>query len=33
VACAAPAGVKTGDKLSIAVKRKGVKIQAPARLK
>jgi len=33
VSCAAPEGVKTNDKLSITVKRKGVKVQAPARLK
>jgi hypothetical protein len=33
VTCATPPGVKTDDKLSITVKRKGVKIQAPARLK
>ena len=33
VSCAAPEGVKTNDKLSITVKRKGVKVQAPARLR
>lgn len=33
VTCVAPAGVKPSDKLSVTAKRKGVKIQAPARLK
>jgi hypothetical protein len=33
VVCAAPQGVKVNDKLSVTVKRKGVKIQAPARLR
>ena len=33
VTLAAPAGVKANEKLSIAGKRKGVKIQAPARLR
>jgi hypothetical protein len=33
VTCALPAGVKSNDKLSITVKRKGLKIQAPARLR
>ena len=32
VVCAVPQGVKASDKLSVTVKRKGVKIQAPARL-
>ena len=33
VTCAVPPGVKANDKLSVTVKRKGVKVQAPARLK
>ena len=33
ICAAAPEGVKTNDKLSITVKRKGVKVQAPARLR
>jgi hypothetical protein len=33
VTCALPPGVKVNDKLSIASARRGVKIQAPARLK
>ena len=33
VTCAVPQGVKANDKLSVTVKRKGLKIQAPARLK
>jgi hypothetical protein len=33
VTCATPPGVRTDDKLSITVQRKGVKIQAPTRLK
>jgi hypothetical protein len=32
VTCALPPGVKVNDKLSIASTRRGVKIQAPARL-
>jgi hypothetical protein len=32
VTCVLPAGVKPNDKLSISTKRKGAKIQAPARL-
>jgi hypothetical protein len=32
VTCVIPAGVKPNDRLSISTKRKGVKIQAPARL-
>ena len=33
VVCAVPQGVKANDKLSVTVKRKGMKIQAPARLR
>ena len=33
VTCALPQGVKANEKLSVTVKRKGMKIQAPARLK
>lgn len=33
VVCAVPQGVKANDKLSVTVKRKGVKIQAPDRLR
>jgi len=32
VTCVLPAGVKPNDKLSISTKRKGARIQAPARL-
>ncbi len=33
VTCAVPQGLKANEKLSVTVKRKGVKIQAPARLR
>lgn len=33
VTCAVPQGLKANEKLSVTVKRKGLKIQAPARLK
>ena len=33
VTCAVPQGVKANEKLSVTVKRKGLRIQAPARLK
>ena len=33
VSCAVPQGVKTNDKLSVTTTRRGVKIQAPARLR
>ena len=32
VTCVLPQGVKPGDKLSVSAARKGVKLQAPARL-